>query len=779
MRRGLSGLLAILLATVMVAAACAGDDDSADSADAAMTAAEGALSDATVAQAEAQAATAQAEAASAAAREASAAAALAQATAEGNQEAVTAAEAALADAQAAADEASERAAAAQADADDARAAAAAAAEQVATTPDEAPVAPPPEPPAAAIDISAALVFDIGGRGDQSFNDSAAAGLDRAAAELGVQTSEASPNPDGSNRAELLQLSADGSDLVIGVGFLFGESITEVAANNPDTFFGIIDSAPDGTDNLAGLVFAEHEGSFLVGAAAALKSTTGRVGFIGGVDIPLIRRFHAGFEAGAREVNPDIEIDATYVTEPPDFDGWSQPAEAKIISQSMYEDGADIIYHAAGGSGAGLFEAAKEFSEAGGSKVWAIGVDSDQYNTSDESVRPYILTSMLKRVDVAVYNTIAAVVNGDFRGGTAVFNLAVDGVGYSTSGGFIDDIVPQLEEFKQAIVGGSIVVPETTERGGGEDVSAALVFDIGGRGDQSFNDSAAAGLDRAAELMGVNTSEASPNPDGSNRAELLQLSADGSDLVIGVGFLFGESITAVAANNPDTFFGIIDSAPDGTDNLAGLVFAEHEGSFLVGAAAALKSTTGRVGFIGGVDIPLIRRFHAGFEAGARAVNPDIEIDATYVTEPPDFDGWSQPAEAKIISQAMYEAGADVIYHAAGGSGAGLFEAAKEFSEAGGSKVWAIGVDSDQYFTSSEEVRPYILSSMLKRVDVAVYDTIERVVNGTFTGGVVVFDLSVDGVGYSISGGFIDDIIPQLEDYKQQIIRGDIVVPETTG
>ena len=645
-------------------------------------------------------------------------------------------------------------------------------------PADAPSEPPPPPPEPT-DITAALAFDIGGRGDQSFNDSAAAGLDRAAAELGVTTTEASPNADGSNRAELLQLSADGADLVIGVGFLFGESITQVAANNPDTYFGIIDSAPDGTDNLAGLVFAEHEGSFLVGAAAALKSTTGTVGFIGGVDIDLIRRFHAGFEAGVHAVDPDIRILDAYITEPPDFGGWSQPAEGKIISQSMYEAGADVIYHAAGGSGAGLFEAAKEYSESTGTHVWAIGVDSDQYNTSSEEVRPYILTSMLKRVDVAVYNTIESVVNGDFTGGTTVFNLAVDGVGYSTTGGFVDDIVPELERFKEAIVGGTIVVPETTERGGGEDVTAALVFDIGGRGDQSFNDSAAAGLDRAADFLRVNTTEASPNPDGSNRAELLQLSADGADLVIGVGFLFGESITEVAANNPDTYFGIIDSAPDGTDNLAGLVFAEHEGSFLVGAAAALKSTTGTVGFIGGVDIPLIRRFHAGFEAGVHAVDPSIEILDAYVTEPPDFGGWSQPAEGKIIAQSMYEAGADVIYHAAGGTGAGLFEAAKEFSEAGDSKVWAIGVDSDQYWTSAEEVRPYILSSMLKRVDVAVYSTIERVVNGTFSGGVTVFDLAANGVGYSISGGFLNDIIPQLEDYKQQIIRGDIVVPETTG
>ena len=706
MRRGITGLLAILLATVMVAAACGGDDEPTGPAPAPAPA--------------------------------------------------PAADDGAADAPAPA-------------ADDG----------AAEAPADAPSEPPPPPPPGAEDITAALVFDIGGRGDQSFNDSAAAGLDRAADELGVNTTEASPNPDGSNRAELLQLSADGADLVIGVGFLFGESIAEVAANNPDTLFGIIDSAPEATGNLAGLTFAEHEGSFLVGAAAALKSTTGTVGFIGGVDIPLIRKFHAGFEAGVYAVNPDIRILDTYVTEPPNFDGWSQPAEGKIIGQSMYEAGADVIYHAAGGTGAGLFEAAKEFSEASGSKVWAIGVDSDQYNTSAEEVRPYILTSMLKRVDVAVYNTIASVVNGDFTSGETVFNLAVDGVGYATSGGFVDDIVPELERFKEAIVGGSIVVPETTDRGGGEDVTAALVFDIGGRGDQSFNDSAAAGLDRAADFLRINPVESSPNPDGSNRAELLQLSADGADLVIGVGFLFGESIAEVAANNPDTFFGIIDSAPDGTDNLAGLVFAEHEGSFLVGAAAALKSTTGTVGFIGGVDIPIIRKFHAGFEAGVYAVDPSIEIIAAYVTEPPDFDGWSQPAEGKIIAQSMYESGADVIYHAAGGTGAGLFEAAKEFSEAGDSKVWAIGVDSDQYWTSAEEVRPYILSSMLKRVDVAVYTAIERVVNGTFTGGVTVFDLAANGVGYSISGGFVNDIIPQLEEFKQAIIRGDIVVPEETG
>jgi basic membrane protein A and related proteins len=183
----------------------------------------------------------------------------------------------------------------------------------------------------------------------------------------------------------------------------------------------------------------------------------------------------------------------------------------------------------------------------------------------------------------------------------------------------------------------------------------------------------------------------------------------------------------------------------------------------------------VGFIGGVNIELIQRFEAGFIAGARAVNPDIEILSQYVTEPPNFDGFNDPASGRVIAQSMFENGADIVYHAAGGTGAGLFQAAKEYSEANGTKVWAIGVDSDQYLTAGEDVRDYILTSMLKRVDVAVYNTIEAHVNGEFAAGPQMLDLSVDGVGYSTSGGFIDDITGDLDSYKQQIIDGSIVVP----
>jgi basic membrane protein A len=175
--------------------------------------------------------------------------------------------------------------------------------------------------------------------------------------------------------------------------------------------------------------------------------------------------------------------------------------------------------------------------------------------------------------------------------------------------------------------------------------------------------------------------------------------------------------------------------------------------------------------------LIQRFEAGFVAGAQTVNPNIEIAVQYITEPPNFDGFNDPASAKVIAQTMYDGGADIVYHAAGGSGAGLFEAAKEFSEASGSKVWAIGVDSDQYLTASEDVQEFVLTSMLKRVDVSIYDTIAAANGGECLSGIQEFNLNTDGVGYSTSGGFVDDIADQLDDFRQQIIDGEIQVPST--
>ncbi len=321
--------------------------------------------------------------------------------------------------------------------------------------------------------------------------------------------------------------------------------------------------------------------------------------------------------------------------------------------------------------------------------------------------------------------------------------------------------------------------ETTTTAGsmaGEGIKVGMAYDIGGRGDKSFNDSAAAGLEKGIADFGIETQELEPTAGGENREENLRLLAEsGFDLNFAIGFAFAEAVTATAADFPDTTFAIVDSVVE-APNVASLVFAEHEGSALVGAAAALKSQTGKIGFIGGVNIGLINKFEAGYRFGAEYINPDIEIFTQYLTEPPDFSGFNDPAKGKEAALAMYEQGADVVYHAAGGSGGGLFEAAKEVSTTSGSKVWAIGVDSDQYETAGDDVKEYILTSMLKRVDVAVYTTIANFVNEGNQSGVVVFDLSADGVGYSNSGGFVDDIADQIDELRTKIISGEVTVPD---
>ena len=306
-----------------------------------------------------------------------------------------------------------------------------------------------------------------------------------------------------------------------------------------------------------------------------------------------------------------------------------------------------------------------------------------------------------------------------------------------------------------------------------DVKVGLAYDIGGRGDQSFNDSAAAGLDKAKAEFGLDTKEAEASngeADTAKEERLRVLANAGYNPVIAVGFAYSAAVAKVAKELPDTNFAIIDDEAAVGDNIANLVFAEEQGSFLVGAAAALKSKSGNVGFVGGVDVPLIHKFEAGYEAGAKAVKSDIKVQVKYLTQPPDFSGFGDPAKGKTAAAGMYDAGADVVYQAAGGSGGGVFEAAKA------ANAMAIGVDSDQYKTADPSVQSVIITSMLKKVDVAVFDFIKSASEDSFTAGTVRYDLEKDGVGYSTSGGQIDDIVSKLDDYKQKIISGEITGPD---
>jgi len=311
---------------------------------------------------------------------------------------------------------------------------------------------------------------------------------------------------------------------------------------------------------------------------------------------------------------------------------------------------------------------------------------------------------------------------------------------------------------------------------GDGPKIGLAYDVGGRGDQSFNDSAYAGLEKAVAEFDATCVEGEATdgePESAREDRLRQMAEGGSTAIIGVGFAYSDAVNAVAPDFPDVNFAVIDGFDPDTEankNVAYLGFAEEQGSFLVGAAAALKSESGTIGFVGGVHNDLIKKFEAGYTAGAKAAKPDIDVKVAYIQES-DLKGFGDPAGGKAAATGEFDAGADVVYHAAGGSGAGVFDAAVDAGEG----KWAIGVDSDQYLTATKTQQPHILTSMLKRVDVATYDFVKSVDEGKALVSYTVYDLKADGVGYSTEGGFIDDITSKLDDYKAKIISGDIKVP----
>ncbi|CAM4177184.1 BMP family ABC transporter substrate-binding protein [Nocardiopsis rhodophaea] len=302
-----------------------------------------------------------------------------------------------------------------------------------------------------------LAYDVGGKGDKSFNDSAFRGLERVKDELGITDVKDFEPKEGeaeSDKEERLKLMAnEGYDVIIGVGFAYAEPLKEVAPEFPDVNFAIIDSRIEDHDNVTSLVFAEEQASFLAGAAAALKSEEDHIGFVGGVKTPLIQKFQAGYEAGAKEINDDIDIEVSYLTQPPDFGGFSDPARGESTAKGQFDKGADVVFHAAGASGNGVLQAAADREQL------FIGVDSDQYANAPDDQKQYVVTSALKNIDTAVFEYVKSVADGKTQTGVQEFDLSGGGVDYATSNSEqISDIQGQLDELKQKIIDGEIEVP---------------------------------------------------------------------------------------------------------------------------------------------------------------------------------------------------------------------------------------------------------------------------------------------------------------------------------
>ena len=310
-------------------------------------------------------------------------------------------------------------------------------------------------------LDVGVVFDVGGRGDKSFNDGAFLGAERAMRELGARVRFIEPGEGTDREAGLRLLAAEGMDLVVGVGFIFSDDLSQLSKEYPNVRFAGIDFAPPvdaagnvipPAANLAALRFREEEGSFLVGALAALVGNSKRIGFVGGMDFPLIHKFEAGFKAGVNAVCPDCQVVAQYAGVTPE--AFRNPGRGQELALSQYQSGVNVIFHASGSTGLGVFEAARRRGKL------AVGVDSDQQSEAPG----FILTSMVKRVDEAVFKAIKDVQDGTFQGGIFELGLAQQGVDYvydeHNRSMIPDSVRTRVEALRAEIIAGRIRVPFT-------------------------------------------------------------------------------------------------------------------------------------------------------------------------------------------------------------------------------------------------------------------------------------------------------------------------------
>lgn len=302
----------------------------------------------------------------------------------------------------------------------------------------------------AMAVKPAVIYDMGGKFDKSFNQAAYEGAEKFAKETGVKFRDFEPTNESQYEQAMRRFASRGQDLIVVVGFSFASALEKIAPEFPDTKFVIIDMVVD-QPNVQSVIFKEHEGSFLVGMLAAMKSKTGKVGFVGGMDVPLIRKFALGYKEGVLYANPKAEVFQNMTGTTPA--AWGDPIKAGELARSQFDRGADVIFTAAGGSGMGVLQAAADL------KKFSIGVDSNQNYIHPGSV----LTSMVKGVDLAVFEAMMAAKNGTWKPGTKVLGLAEGGVDYAldkyNKDLITDEMKAKVDAAKADIIAGKIKVTD--------------------------------------------------------------------------------------------------------------------------------------------------------------------------------------------------------------------------------------------------------------------------------------------------------------------------------
>ncbi len=629
-----------------------------------------------------------------------------------------------------------------------------------------------------------LAISSSGLGDQSFNDSQYEGFVRAREKFDIEAiHKVAPGTDAEMIAEQTfgGLVNEGCKLIISAGFEMAGGLEIAAKKYPDVSFVILDETID-LPNVTSINFSQHEGSYVVGYFMGKMSKTKKIGFIGGVDIPVVKAFETGWKEGVEYLNdPEIEIFVEYTSIFPDFSGFEDPDTGFKIASDMYDKGVDIIFGVAGGTNTGIIDAAKTKDK------YIIGVDSDQ----DHMAPGNVLTSMLKKLDVAVVDVIHKYINGTLVGGVKLqYGYENNGIGLSemqyTRDLVPDNILTDVQKLEQKIVRHEIKITDFLNQGKKEEketvffppkneMKVALAVNSSGLGDQSFNDMQYQGIVQASDKYDIpytyRAATSSEKADIEQMIELL-INEDRATLIFAGGFEMAGALKTIAEKYSKTTFVILDEKIEGLPNASSVLFSQHEGSFLVGVLMGLVSNTKKIGFVGGVDIPVVKAFEEGFKQGADYLDDsELENFVEYCSEFPDFSGFASPDKGYEIANQMYENGVDIIFAVAGGSGNGVIEAATQTNK------YAIGVDSDQDYMAPGNV----LTSMMKRLDVAVFDLIGKYFDETLEGNVV-YQYGLHNGGISLSPmKYTRDLIPEfvhnkINEVTEKIISGEIVVKD---
>ncbi|HOU24401.1 MAG TPA: extracellular solute-binding protein [Anaerolineae bacterium] len=580
-------------------------------------------------------------------------------------------------------------------------------------------------------IKVGLVTDVGKVNDGTFNEFAYKGMMKAVEEFGLQSAFIETLAPTDYEKNIEQFAKEGYDMIITVGFMINDATTAMAKKYPNIKFAGVDEGSD-QPNFAGLVFSEDQSGFLAGCLAGLMTKSNVVGIVAGMEIPPVIKFRKGYENGVKHVNPNAKVLGVYI------DSFTDPARGKEAALSQIAEKADVIFGAGGPTGSG------GIMGAAAQGVWVIGVDQDEYLTTfgkgSVAGANKLLSSAMKRVDVAVYDAIKNAAMDKWQGGNVLFESKNDGVGlapyHDTESAIPQAVKDKLTQIAADMKAGTVTSGVNAETLMAKKIKVGLVTDVGKVNDGTFNEFAYKGMMKAAEEMELTTAFIETLAPTDYEKNIEQFAKEKYDMIITVGFMINDATTAMAKKYPNIKFAGVDEGSD-QPNFAGLVFSEDQSGFLAGCLAGLMTKSNVVGIVAGMEIPPVIKFRKGYENGVKHVNPNAKVLGVYI------DSFTDPARGKEAALSQIAEKADVIFGAGGPTGSGgIMGAAAQ-------GVWVIGVDQDEYLTTfgkgSVAGANKLLSSAMKRVDVAVYDAIKNAAMDKWQGGNVLFESKNDGVG----------------------------------